>query len=112
MANQKKPQPRQRHNPPDDDQIEQRTPQDTSDGSDDSDSDEQQVPSNQRRSGGGTEGPPPPPIFDKPVRVRSGEQYSALAATAFARFNPADKRVQLAEHWVFSDPQFKKRGYI
>lgn len=112
MASPKKPVPRQGHNQTTTQQSQQRTTADDRQESDDQDQDEQQVSPDQRRPGGIVQEPVGPPIFDRPVRLRTGEQFTPLAATAFARFNPREKRPQLAEHWVYSDPVFNKRGYI
>lgn len=61
---------------------------------------------------GGGDKPQPPPLFDKPVHTRSGARYSALAATAFARFDASDRQPQLAELYKFRDRSYARRGYI
>ena len=57
------------------------------------------------------------PIYSKSVpyaRAAGGKAHYAtpLASTLFARFDPRERRVQPAEHYVFQDRDFTKRGRI
>lgn len=59
---------------------------------------------------------PPRPIHTKPVHFTLGQGTRAtatpIAATLFARFKPNFLNEQPAEHYTYTDKQYKRRGYI
>lgn len=67
---------------------------------------------NSENPGSGGEDIDVPPIFTTDIQLDGTKRATGLAATALSRFNPAETRPQLAEHYTFRDEDYFKRGYI
>lgn len=58
------------------------------------------------------EGNPKPVIYSEPVPYNERTTATPLAATAFARFDPGERNVQLAEHYTYTDEAYEKDGFL
>jgi hypothetical protein len=112
MASKKESKPRKSDIDIDDDQIDIEDVIEDLDDQDDQDEIEQKGDTRRKTQKGRAKRDTGPPVFDQRVRIGNRRTAEPLAASAMARFDPNERHVQLSEHYVFRDPDIRKRGYI